>query len=69
MKIFKNARWLRINEIFNKEFDNLSLFDVIDPNSIRQGNLSVCYLGIINIIFEIKKKNEKKNSEYPSCTG
>ena len=30
--------------LFNKDWDNLSLFEVIDANIIKQGNLSVSYL-------------------------
>jgi hypothetical protein len=42
-KYFLNAKWLRPPEIFKCSYDEIKLFDTIDPNDINQGALGNCY--------------------------
>ena len=40
---FQNAPWKRPHELFESDYDQIQLFDTIDPNDISQGILGVCY--------------------------
>ena len=42
--IFQKASWKRPHELFNCDYDEIKLFDSINPNDISQGLLGVCYL-------------------------
>lgn len=37
------ARWLRPHELLASAYSEIKLFDVIDPKSIKQGNLDTCH--------------------------
>jgi len=42
--VFQKASWKRPHELFSCDYDEIQLFDSIDPNDISQGLLGVCYL-------------------------
>jgi hypothetical protein len=42
-KSFVPSKWLRPHEIFKCDYTEIKLFDTIDPNDIKQGQLGNCY--------------------------
>src|SRR5690606_24282943 len=42
-KYFVKAPWTRPHEMFDCDYDQIHMFDQIDPADIRQGVLGVCY--------------------------
>jgi len=57
---FKNAKWKRPHELFQCDYDQIQLFDNIDPNDIAQGILGVCYfLSSLSAIAEFPSRLTK----------
>lgn len=59
-KFWVLARWLRPHELFGKGYSDIKLFDVIDPNTIKQGMLDTChFLSILSSLAEYPKRVKK----------